>query len=1584
MPVLLTPHAELPGESAAWAKAIESYAAAPRDENTKPLDGFLRQFPHSPRRAALLLHLGESARKSGRVTRSLDRWETAWQETKAVQDLNSHILASAALAGLLEIHTHFGHADRVEALLHESRSRELRGAATERALMAAEALRKWRHDPAAEFRCGPESLARVRAHLGLPADNRIAQARGANTGFSLEMLAQLAAGTNTPLVPARLTGGQFPVPSIVHYRQEHFAAVTGRKIENGVEYYLIENPLFEGLSWVSAAALAEEVSGFALIPPSAIGSAWRAATAEETRHIWGRCFSGQLDGTWTMDFADTIGGDCTGEDSSGMPTYRFHAFLASLNVTDEPIGYSPPRGPDVRFRLTYNQREISQPAAPNYSNLGPKWTHNFLAWVETNNGRSGEGNLTLAYPNGGSATGIRVARAENRPGQSYTTYYDIGLASRIQLISYAGGNTQVTRFEGIHADGSKYIFGQRDEARNEVKFFLTEVIDPAGNAVKLTYDTRLRLTRITDAIGQTTTLSYDSPRDPLLISKVTDPFGRHAALAYDSQKRLASVTDVAGLTSEFSYASGDFLSSMTTPYGTTAFRTGVPTVPRPNADVDRFIEATDPLGQAERLEFRFFLTTPINDLGMTLFWDKDTFAQSGRDDQKAQLIHWMQSARVTHGMVHYLKRPLESEIRYFYNRGCGTDVETQDGDFSMGNNCLIDFISRPARIARMVNRQPVNAQNIRYNKWGFITRATDAAGRQTTLLYDNDDHDLVELRGGNNQTVARFTYNSQHQPITVTDEGGQRWTFTYNSTGQLLTERDPKGNTATYTYDSRGFLTRINGPLGATVTYTYDRFGRVESTTNTDGDTTHYEYDELDRPTRVTHPDGTSESLAYQRLDPTEFRDRAGRLTTVAYDELRRPTTIADPLGRVATYEWCACGALRAVTDAMGRRTAWERDLQMRPTSRLFPDGTRTRLTYDPVTGRLKEVQDGKGQLTSYEYNPDGSVRRIAGAADNVTFTYDPDFRRVRTVQDQIGTTTFTYNRAGALGGLQANAIEGPVPNSIARFTYDELGRVAIKIVNGAETRYAYDALGRITQQTNPLGDIVDTYDAATNRLTQRKLPNGITAVLAYHGRDKHRNLRVLDYQANGQSLWRQELDWDATGNLTTPGLVYDAADQLVSAGGQDFTYDAAGQRLPAPELTYDANGNLVSDGRRRFEWDGRNRLTAIVNGSRRTEFVYDAFDRRTRTTEKSEGGVLNSYWHVWCGSSICEERAGDDAASTTRRYFPQGETDSAGLPAIYLTNYLGSTIQRTDATAATLHSYDYDAWGRLTTGGETPPMFGLAGYLLHAPSGLYLAQYRAYDPELGQWLSRDPTGESDGLNLYRFAGNNPTSAIDPDGLDTKRLGVNLGGNFHFIGGGSGSVSTGILWGTSRTGRLFPLQLYASRQVGIGAGEGGGVFAGITAGYAPLADLEDAPGDSLGWGLGGGLLSEYSYNQSASLDSNGKPIPRTAEFGGDASVGLGGGWSFDVSRGQTIVTSIPAQRPKPILLKASAAVDVYLQPPPRRPKRRRPPKRHGIPPFHLKICKYEAERPNIDTSLQLTSEEVHGLILPRAPEPPTP
>lgn len=89
---------------------------------------------------------------------------------------------------------------------------------------------------------------------------------------------------------------------------------------------------------------------------------------------------------------------------------------------------------------------------------------------------------------------------------------------------------------------------------------------------------------------------------------------------------------------------------------------------------------------------------------------------------------------------------------------------------------------------------------------------------------------------------------------------------------------------------------------------------------------------------------------------------------------------------------------------------------------------------------------------------------------------------------------------------------------------------------------------------------------------------------------------------------------------------------------------------------------------------------------------------------------------------------------------------------------------------------YSYSPFGEQTkiAGSGPDADFGFAGMYVHARSGLNLTMFRAYSPQLGRWLSRDPLGESVGSNLYAYVRNSPLNAFDPLGLEPQ---VQVSGN---------------------------------------------------------------------------------------------------------------------------------------------------------------------------------------------------------------
>ena len=101
-----------------------------------------------------------------------------------------------------------------------------------------------------------------------------------------------------------------------------------------------------------------------------------------------------------------------------------------------------------------------------------------------------------------------------------------------------------------------------------------------------------------------------------------------------------------------------------------------------------------------------------------------------------------------------------------------------------------------------------------------------------------------------------------------------------------------------------------------------------------------------------------------------------------------------------------------------------------------------------------------------------------------------------------------------------------------------------------------------------------------------------------------------------------------------------------------------------------------------------------------------------------------------------------------------------------YSRDHLRSIREVTDDSGSVRVQYTYDPYGQSTGVGSESASFGFDGYYSDAARGLYLAMHRPYSADSGRWLSRDPVGESGGINLYGFVQNDPVNKVDPLGLE--------------------------------------------------------------------------------------------------------------------------------------------------------------------------------------------------------------------------
>lgn len=1213
-------------ENRALSDAIRSYLGRTHPDDDSGFQRFLQRFPNSSWRVGLLTDLGLVYRKSGYFTKALAAWEEAWAVGKNETGTDAAAIVDRAVAELAELNARLGRYDRLETLFTETAGRNIRGSNRQRMVDAKEGLALMNNRPEVAFLCGPLALDRIRTFEN-PTNafcQKIREAQSTRNGFSLAQVLKLSGELEMGYRAAkRIQGAKVLLPAVVHWKAGHFAALITEKDGR----FLVQDPTFGGDLWITQRALDEEASGYFLVPddsqrgtkgiesqnlqqeatdgtengdsPQAcptLPDGWRAVSNQEAATVWGKGSTSDNDRKATREIdlkncPNLQGGE-------GMAAYAFHLMTVNLNIVDTPVGYRPPRGPAVQFRVTYNHREGDRSSPFTYGNLGNLWNYNWLSYIQDNPAVTND--VTL-YARGGGAL---LFDYDSGAG-TYAVQHD----TQARLVRVSSTNYTLT-----HRDGSQEVFNVPDCTSCVTrKLFLSQVTDPAGNTLTLQYDANFRLTKVIDTIQQTNIITYASTNSGdsayYRIAKVTDPYGRYATFDYNGSGQLTNITDVIGLKSEFIYNASDFITGLKTPYGTTTFsggETNFSTGPHQMNRV-RWLEATDPLSQKERVEYQDVLPLPMAETIVptipstvtnantllrhrnSFYWDKKAMAEAPGDYSKARRTHWLHlgdGSGQCSGTVESEKPPLENRIWYTYpNQNATYFPQSHEGS-----------MNKPVSISRVLDDGANQAYQFLYNSNGLVTYFVDPSNRRTTNIYAVNGIDLAEVRqfvGTNTELLASFTYSSQHLPLTATDAAGQITRFQYDANGQLIGVTNARNEKVTLTY-SNGYLMGITGAIASAVTsFTYDGTNRVRTITDSEGYTVTIDYDAADRPTKITYPNSTYEQFVYQWLDQVGYRDRLGRWTRTRFNALRQPELVEDALGRQTFFDWCGCGGLNSITDPLGRVTSWLRDIQGRVTKKTYPDGKGMTYAYESTTSRLKSLTDPKSQTTLYEYFVDNNLKQISYSnavisTPSVIYTYHSNYNRLNSMADGIGTTSYGYYSAtNGLGALRLSSIDGPFANDTVEYQYDELGRATNRAINGVAQQLTFDELRRISGATNVLGTFATLFVGATPRPEFVFYPNNQIIEFGYFGNSNDRRLEYLyNYDPGGGIISGFEYTYDAEGQITTwtqhtnaaPANVYelgyDNANQLLSAVLRSnnvsgivlkkyiYTYDKAGNRI--------------------------------------------------------------------------------------------------------------------------------------------------------------------------------------------------------------------------------------------------------------------------------------------------------------------------------------------------------------------------------------------------------------------------------------
>ena len=232
-----------------------------------------------------------------------------------------------------------------------------------------------------------------------------------------------------------------------------------------------------------------------------------------------------------------------------------------------------------------------------------------------------------------------------------------------------------------------------------------------------------------------------------------------------------------------------------------------------------------------------------------------------------------------------------------------------------------------------------------------------------------------------------------------------------------------------------------------------------------------------------------------------------------------------------------------------------------------------------------------------------------------------------------------------------------------------------------------------------------------------------------------------------------------------------------------------------------------MNDGRWNYTSDAENRLIKVESRSdtpssswRSTEWTYDALGRRIQQVTSI---WTNNSWFVvenlkfvsdpmLFGRHIVELNGTNN--TLVRGYawgiYVSGSLSGAGgvgglawvtlhtasgpASGSHFTCYdgNGNIVALVSATTGDVTArYECGPFGepiRMSGPGATLNPFRFSTKRVDPTTDLLLYEYRPYRPTLGRWLSRDPKGESAGLNLYGALVNAPLNTFDGLGLQTQ------------------------------------------------------------------------------------------------------------------------------------------------------------------------------------------------------------------------
>jgi len=386
--------------------------------------------------------------------------------------------------------------------------------------------------------------------------------------------------------------------------------------------------------------------------------------------------------------------------------------------------------------------------------------------------------------------------------------------------------------------------------------------------------------------------------------------------------------------------------------------------------------------------------------------------------KRARIRHWLWEDQDHVDTLSYEQGPspdgTNEGVVSFY------DYPGKGDSYRVGNQIL------PSMVAEKLSDGTIAYSTYQRNGLGNITSLTETYTkgdgtiglRTNSMTYASNEIDLLTVTDFSANTVRSNVFNGSHQLLitTVFPDATISYTtsFTYDVEDRLATLSTPTGLTRTFTYGTDDYLQGVSdSPIARTEFFTWEA-GEIKTHTDSRGLTRTFMIDGLGRPTRVDYPDGSHEAFGYTAngmsggaaiLNLTWERDREGNVSEYRFDGVGRMSQRINALNQTNTFDYCDCGALEGITDALGNLTSFSHDYQ----------GNRTSINYPNSEGTIDLAYNGLGQMIArtnalstrlFYYNNQGLLTTVSNTVSGVELavSYDLEDQPI-AVTDAHGVT---------------------------------------------------------------------------------------------------------------------------------------------------------------------------------------------------------------------------------------------------------------------------------------------------------------------------------------------------------------------------------------------------------------------------------------------------------------------------------------------------------------------------------------------------------------------------------------------------